>query len=68
MEHDVSVQRNLYIAQSYANSSALYSTPLSRLTNRPNVIRAVNPEEVQALCRDMLVNGAVQVVLYPENW
>jgi zinc protease len=68
MEHDVSIQRNLHIAQSYANSSALYSTPLSRLTNRPNVIRAVSLEEVQALCRDMLVNGPVQVVLYPENW
>jgi zinc protease len=68
MEHDASVQRNLHIAQSYANSSALYNTPLSRLTNRPDVIRAVTPEEVRSLCRDMLVNGPVQVVLYPENW
>jgi zinc protease len=68
MEHDASIQRNLHIAQSYANSSALYNTPLSRLTNRPNVIRSVTPVEVQTLCRDMLVNGAVQVVLYPENW
>jgi zinc protease len=68
MEHDASVQRNLHIAQSYANSSALYNTPLSRLTNRPNVIKSVTPEEVRALCREMLVNGPVQVVLYPENW
>ena len=67
MEHDASIQRNLHIAQSYANSSALYNTPLSRLTNRPDVIRAVTPAEVQVLCRDMIVNGAVQVVLYPEN-
>jgi len=46
----------------------LYKTPLNRLNLRPNVIKAVRPENVQALCRDMLVKGPVQIVLYPEEW
>jgi zinc protease len=67
MQHDASVQRNLHIAQSYANSSALYDTPLSRLDERPDVIRSVTEEEVQSLCREILNCGLVQVVLYPEG-
>ena len=65
MEHEESLQRNLHIAQSYANSSVLYSTPLSRLNSRPASIKAANPESVRSLCREMLVSGPVQVVLYP---
>jgi len=66
MGHEVSIQRNLHIAQSYANSS-FYNTPLSRLDQRPETIRAITPQEVQALCRDMLVNGPIKVLLYPES-
>jgi len=68
MQHDVSLQRNLYIAQSYANSSVLYDTPLNRLDLRPDVIRAVTAEDVQDLCRQAVVSGPAKVVLYPENW
>ena len=68
MEHESSMQKNLHIAQSYANSSALYNTPLNRLNLRPNAIRAVRVEDVQALCREILKSGPVQVVLFPENW
>lgn len=68
MQHETSTQRNLYIAQSYANSAALYDTPLSRLDKRPDVIRSVTPEDVQALCRQIFVSGPVKVVLYPESW
>ena len=68
MQHEASMQRNLHIAQSYANSSALYDTPLARLNRRPDVIRSVTPEEVRSLCRDTLVSGPVRVVLYPEGW
>jgi zinc protease len=68
MEHERSLQRNMHIAQSYANSSALYNTPLSRLNTRPDAIKAVTVQNVQALCRDMLVSGPVQVVLFPEGW
>jgi len=68
MEHESSIQRNLHIAQSYANSSALYNTPLNRLNRRPDAIRAVRPEDVRALCRDMLVSGPVQLVMFPQSW
>jgi zinc protease len=68
MQHEASIQRNLHIAQSYANSSTLYDTPLARLNSRPDVIRSVTPEEVRSLCRDTLVSGPVRVVLYPEGW
>jgi zinc protease len=67
-EHESSIQRNLYIAQSYANSSVLYNTPLSRLNKRPGVIRDVTPEDLQVLCSEIITGGPVQVVLYPEGW
>jgi predicted Zn-dependent peptidase len=67
MEHDRSLQRNLHIAQSYSNSSVLYNTPLSRLNSRPDAIKAVTAQNVQALCREMLVSAPVQVVLFPEG-
>jgi len=67
MQHEASIQRNMHIAQSYANSSALYDTPLARLNQRPDVIRSVTPEEVRALCRETLVSGPVRVTLFPEK-
>jgi zinc protease len=66
-EHERSLQRNLHIAQSYANSYALYNTPLSRLNSRPDAIKAVTIQNVQVLCREMLANAPVQVVLFPEK-
>ncbi|MDR1836267.1 MAG: insulinase family protein [Treponema sp.] len=68
MQHEASLQRNLHIAQSYANSSALYNTPLNRLDKRPDAIRAVRPEDIQTLCRETLVSGPLQAALYPEGW
>ena len=67
MEHERSIQRNIHIAQSYVNSFVLYNTPLSRLNLRSDAVRAVTAEAVRALCRNLLVNGPVQVVLYPET-
>ncbi|WP_461255727.1 M16 family metallopeptidase [Treponema sp. R80B11-R83G3] len=66
-EHERSLQRNLYIAQSYTNSSVLYNTPLSRVNSRADAIKAVTPQSVQSLCREILVSGPVQVVLFPEK-
>jgi zinc protease len=66
MEHERSLQRNLHIAQSYANSSALYNTPLARLNTRPDAIKAVTSQNIQALCREIITSGPVQVVLFPE--
>jgi zinc protease len=64
-EHENSLQKNLHIAQSFANSSVLYNTPLNRLNLRPSVIRAVRPENVQSLCKEMTSSGPIQVVMYP---
>jgi len=66
--HEAALQSNSTIALGYANSSVLYNTSLNRLTLRPDMIRAVTPQAMQALCRDMLASGSVQAVLYPESW
>jgi predicted Zn-dependent peptidase len=67
-EYESSMESNSYIAQSYANSSVLYDAPLSRLLRRPDIIRALRPAGVQAMCRELLSNGPAQVILYPEGW
>ena len=68
IQHENQIQRNLYIAQSYANSAALYDTPLSRLYQRPDVIRKITMEDIQSFCRVLLDADPALVVLYPENW
>jgi zinc protease len=68
MQHEASIQRNLHIAQSYANSKGLYDTPLSRLDERPDVIRSVTPQDVQDFCQQAFISGPVKVALYPESW
>jgi len=67
MSHERSMQRNLHIAQSYANSFVLYNTPLNRLDMRPNAIRAVTVQDVQAFCREITANNPVEIVLFPEK-
>jgi zinc protease len=64
---EASIQSNFYIAQSYANSSVLLDTPLSRLDKRPELYSRVSPAETQALCRLLLPQGPAKVVLYPEE-
>ena len=68
MWHERSMQQNSHITQSYVNSFALYNTLLNRLNLRPQAIRAVTAEDVQALCGSMLSTGAVELILYPEGW
>jgi hypothetical protein len=67
MQHTRSMQNNLHIARNYANSSVLYNTPLNRLNLTPSAIRAVTPENMQTLCREMIVSGPVQLLLLPEK-
>ena len=67
MGHERSMQQNSHIANSYANSSVLYNTPLNRLNLRPEAIRAVTASDMQTLCRAMISSGSVQLVLFPEN-
>ncbi|GHU47589.1 zinc protease [Spirochaetia bacterium] len=66
--YETSLQRNSYIAESYANSSVLYETALNRLTNRPAVIQSIQPAAVRALCEELIRNGPVEVILYPESY
>ncbi|MDR0730485.1 MAG: insulinase family protein [Treponema sp.] len=64
---EASMQSNLYIAQSYANSSVLLRTPLSRLDKRPELYGQVRPEDIQRLCRQFISRGPARVLLYPED-
>jgi zinc protease len=64
--HQRAIQRNQHIAQSYANSFVIHNTPLNRLYTRPDVIRSITIEEVQALCRQMATSGPVEIVMFPE--
>ncbi|MDR0602009.1 MAG: insulinase family protein [Treponema sp.] len=65
---EASVQNNAYIAQSYANSSVLLDTPLSRLDRRSELFRRIRPEEIRKLSGLILSDGPASVVLYPDNW
>jgi zinc protease len=67
-EWEASVQSNLYIAQSYANSAVLLDAPLSRLDKRPGLYEKVTPAQIQELCRRILAKGPARVVLYPEGY
>jgi zinc protease len=67
-EYESSMQNNSYIAQSYANSSALYDSPLSRLNSRPGVIKALHPGQIRSMVRELLSGKSAQVALYPEGW
>jgi zinc protease len=67
MEHERAMQNNMHIAQSFSNSFVLYNTPLNRLNLRPQVINEVTEEDMQALCRQMLSSGPLEVILFPES-
>jgi len=62
-----SIQRNNYIANSYANSAVIFRGPLSRLDNRPAMYRAVTNADLQRAAADLVGGSFVQLVLYPEN-
>jgi len=64
--HEQSVQSNLYIAQSYANSAVIYHSPMSRMDKRPGLFRAVDNGDVTKIAADLLEGSRVQLVLYPE--
>ena len=65
--HENAMQSNLHIARSYINSFVFFNAPLSRLNDRPQTIRAVRPQDIQALARTILSSGPVEVVLLPEG-
>jgi len=66
MSHERSIQLNLHIAQSYANSFVFYDTPLNRLHLRPDIIRNVSAEDIKSLCREIINSGSVEFIMFPE--
>jgi zinc protease len=66
-EQEESIQSNLYIAQSYANSAVIYRSPLSRLDKRPALYRAVMAADLQKVAEELLSESSVRLTLYPEN-
>ena len=65
--HDLSLQRNLFIAQSYANSRVIYNSSFSRLDRRPLLLQAVTAVDIQNMARFLLESRRVMMVLYPEE-
>jgi zinc protease len=66
MSHEQSIQRNLYITQSYANSAVIYNSPLSRMDKRPQLYQAVSAEDIQRVAAMLLEGSRVEMTLYPE--
>jgi zinc protease len=66
-EQEESVQNNLYIAQSYANSAVIYRSPLCRLDRRPVLYQAVKAADLQKTAQELLEGSGVRLTLYPES-
>ncbi|MCL2834212.1 MAG: insulinase family protein [Treponema sp.] len=66
-DQEQSVQSNLYIAQSYANSAVIYNSPLSRLDKRPALYQAVTANDLQYIADSLLDGGTARLILYPEG-
>ena len=65
--HEESIQGNLYIAQSYANSAVIYNSPMNRMDRRPRLYQAVTREDIQHAASRLLQGSRVEIILYPEN-
>ena len=65
--HEQSIQSNMHIAQSYANSVMIFDSPLSRLDRRPVLFRSLTPADIQALAAELLRGSHVRLFLFPES-
>ena len=65
--HELSLERNLLIAQSYANSRVIYNSSFSRLYRRPDHYQAVTAQDLENMSRLLLEGRRVMMVLYPEE-
>jgi zinc protease len=65
--HEQSVQSNLFIAQSYANSATIFNSPLSRVDRRPGLFRALTAGDIQRAMLELLGGRHVRLFLYPEG-
>jgi zinc protease len=64
--HEQSIQNNAHIVQSFANSAVIFRSPLSRLTFRPDSLRAVSPDDIIQVMAELLEGSLVQLVMFPE--
>ncbi|MCL2092893.1 MAG: insulinase family protein [Treponema sp.] len=64
--HEQAIQRNLHLAQSYANSAQIFRSPLSRLNERPGLHRQVGPSQLQEAAALLLGGSQAHFVLYPQ--
>jgi zinc protease len=65
--HEQSIQSNLHIAQSFANSAVIFNSPLSRLDRRPLLFRALNPADLQRTAAELLQGSQIRLFLFPET-
>ncbi|MCA6071221.1 MAG: insulinase family protein [Endomicrobium sp.] len=61
------VQDNDNIAESYAYSSVICNSSLSRMNKWPSLYKAVTPKNLEDMVKKLLKNSNFQVVLYPEK-
>jgi zinc protease len=67
-EWETSMESNTYIARNYANFSAILDLPFSRLDRRPELYDAVRATDLPQTMTQLLRNGPISVILYPEGW
>jgi len=63
---EASIQSNLFIAQSYANSAVIFRSSLSRLDRRPALFRSVSPLDIQKAAAELLEGSHIRLILNPE--
>ncbi|MDR0512736.1 MAG: insulinase family protein [Treponema sp.] len=64
--HEQAIQSNAHIAQSFANSAVIFRSPLSRLTERPEMLDAVTPADIVRIMSELLEGNFAQMVLFPD--
>ncbi|MDR3336018.1 MAG: insulinase family protein [Treponema sp.] len=63
-----SEQYNGFIASSYARLAVIYQAPLSKFDAETALYEAVRSDDIQDICRKLLPQGPVRIILYPEGW
>jgi zinc protease len=66
--HEEAIQSNGYISQTYANYTVIFDWPLDRMDKRPELYETIGISDIQQAAADLLPNGPMMVILYPEGW
>jgi zinc protease len=66
--HEQSLQSNDYISRTYGNYTVIFDLPLSRMDRRPELLETVGVSDIQKTAEDILRNGPMVVILYPEGY